>query len=69
LEHALFTNAISDLNPEEYRDKKIVIKGCSKQSVPESAYVELTRLLAPYVSSIMYGEPCSTVPIYKKKKQ
>jgi hypothetical protein len=44
----------------------VIIKGCSKYPVPVYAYVELVRLLRPYVSSLMYGEPCSTVPIYKK---
>ncbi|MEP7194919.1 MAG: DUF2480 family protein [Saprospiraceae bacterium] len=51
-----------------YLNSKIVIKGCSNLPVPASAYQTLTHLLLPYASSIMYGEPCSTVPIYKKKK-
>ncbi|MBK7465980.1 MAG: DUF2480 family protein [Saprospiraceae bacterium] len=63
----LLHETISTLNFGEFKDKKIVIKGCSERFVPASAYLELTNQLLPYASSIMYGEPCSTVPIYKKK--
>jgi hypothetical protein len=66
LDSALYKQALADLDIEKYRDKKVVVKGCGKYPVPESAYVEITRLLTPVVSSIMYGEPCSTVPLYKK---
>ena len=68
LEKALYQNALSSLNIEKFRDKKIVIKGCGKYQVPDSAYVEITRLLTPVASSIMYGEACSTVPLYKRPK-
>jgi hypothetical protein len=68
LEQELFSEALQRINPEEYKDGKIVIKGCSKYPVPTYAYVEITRKLLPYVHSIMYGEPCSNVPIYKKLK-
>lgn len=66
LEDLLFREQLSKLDPNDYKDTKVVIKGCSKVAVPESAYVEITRLLQPVVSSIMYGEPCSTVPIFKR---
>jgi len=66
LEAILFSEALSKINPEEFRDQRIVIKGCGDIAVPVTAYVELTRLLKPVVKSIMYGEPCSTVPVYKK---
>ena len=69
LEDFLFQQALTKINPEEYRDAKVVVKGCSNKPVPVSAYVELTRKLRPYVSSIMYGEPCSTVPLYKRPRQ
>lgn len=52
----------------EYLDKRVVVKGCGDTPIPESAYVNITNKLRPYVKSIMYGEPCSTVPIYKKPK-
>lgn len=68
LEDKLFADAISKLDTEEFRGKKMVIKGCSKFPVPVSAYVEITRLLKPVVQSLMFGEPCSTVPLYKKPK-
>ena len=66
LEAEFFRRAIQKIDPSVYIDKKVVIKGCSKVNVPVSAYVELTKHLKPYVFSIMYGEPCSTVPVYKK---
>lgn len=68
LEQALFQEAISKINPEEYRDAKVVVKGCGAIPVPTFAYVEIMKKLLPVVSSIMYGEPCSTVPLYKRPK-
>ena len=68
LESILYQKSIAKIEVEQYKDVKLVIKGCSNKPVPVSAYVELTRRLTPYASSIMYGEPCSTVPIYKKPK-
>jgi hypothetical protein len=53
---------------DQYRDEKMVIKGCGDLPVTAAAYTEITRLLKPVVKSIMYGEPCSTVPVYKAKK-
>ncbi len=48
--------------------KRVVIKGCGEIEIPEAAYVEITRKLRPFAKSIMYGEACSTVPIYKQGK-
>ncbi|MDB4904115.1 MAG: hypothetical protein JWQ63_3396 [Mucilaginibacter sp.] len=67
LETVLFVKNIANMDVEQYRDQRLVIKGCGDISVPVSAYVELTRKLTPVVKSLMFGEPCSTVPIYKKK--
>lgn len=67
LQQALIKEKIDALNEEDYRDQRIVIKGCSKFEVPVGTYVALTNKLTPVVKSIMYGEPCSTVPIYKKR--
>lgn len=64
---ALFLKNIGAIDPEQYRDGRIVIKGCGDKTITEAAYVEVTRLLRPVVKSIMYGEPCSTVPVFKKK--
>ena len=68
LEEEIFDEVISKLNTADFQDKKIVIKGCSKIAVPVSAYVRLTEILRPLVKSIMYGEPCSTVPVFKRKE-
>ncbi|TND09477.1 MAG: hypothetical protein FD123_1283 [Bacteroidetes bacterium] len=69
LETILYDELLNKLDIEQYRDARIVIKGCGNLPVPKSAYVELTRLLRPVAKSIMYGEPCSTVPIYKQSKK
>ena len=55
------------VNVQEYTDKRVVIKGCGEVPIPEAAYIAITQKLRPVAKSIMYGEPCSTVPIYKKK--
>lgn len=68
LEQTLFQEAIAKINPDNYIDAKLVIKGCGNIPVPTFAYVEIMHKLLPVASSIMYGEPCSTVPIYKKPK-
>jgi hypothetical protein len=63
----LIIKNLSKINGEDFADKRIVIKGCGDSRVPEAAYVEITKKLRPFAKSIMFGEPCSTVPIYKKK--
>jgi hypothetical protein len=63
----LLLNAINEINTDDYIDKRVVIKGCGEIPIPESAYAAITFKLRPVVKSLMYGEPCSTVPIYKKK--
>jgi len=52
----------------KYKNGLIVIKGCSEKEVPHSAYLDLTAALQPHARSIMFGEACSTVPVFKKKK-
>jgi hypothetical protein len=59
---------IAAIKAEEFTDKRIVIKGCGEIPMPEEAYIEITKLLRPFAKSIMYGEPCSTVPVFKKIK-
>ncbi len=58
---------INKIATQDYNDQRVVIKGCGETPIGESAYVAITQKLRPVVKSIMYGEPCSTVPVYKKK--
>ncbi len=67
LENSLFQKALANVDMESFREKKMVIKGCGNLPVPINAYVEISRLLLPVAGSIMYGEPCSTVPVFKRK--
>lgn len=68
LHKTLFQKNIDKINPEDYRDQRVVIKGCGELPISETAYVAITNKLRPVVKSIMYGEPCSTVPVYKKPR-
>jgi hypothetical protein len=68
LETKIFYDVLSRMDWKAYSGAKVVIKGCSKVAVPTAAYVEATRLMRPFASSIMFGEPCSTVPVFKKSK-
>jgi len=68
LHKTLFLKNISKINTADYQDQRVVIKGCGELPITETAYVAITNLLRPVVKSIMYGEPCSTVPIYKKPR-
>ncbi len=69
LESQLFYDSLSKIDWEKFRDKKMIVKGCSKIEVPLSAYVEVTNHLKKVAASIMFGEACSTVPLFKKKNQ
>jgi len=64
----LLVRNISAMNVQDFADKRIVVKGCGDVQIPEAAYVAITNKLMPVARSIMYGEACSTVPIYKKPK-
>lgn len=63
-----YQNQIENIDPALYQNQKIVIKGCSNKPVPSSAYLDIVAKIQSKVQSIMYGEPCSTVPIYKRPK-
>ena len=67
LETVLFEETLHDLDLEKYRDKPVIVNGCGDKPVPEAAYVKLTSILKPVVKSLMFGEACSTVPIFKRK--
>lgn len=68
LETSLYQTAISKIDTAPFKDKPIIIKGCSNKPVPENAYIQLIQKLQKVAKSIMYGEACSSVPLYKKPK-
>jgi len=64
-----YKQIIQNMDHSIHAEKRIVIKGCSDKPVPPSAYLDLTKSLQPFAQSIMYGEPCSTVPIFKRPRK
>jgi len=64
----LYTQALQNINLADFQDKFVIVKGCSNRPVPESTYVELCVLLQPVVKTLSYGEACSKVPLFKKRK-
>jgi len=68
LETHLFTEEIKKINISSFKDKAVIIKGCTDKKVPEDSYVQLISRLQPVVKSLFYGEACSSVPLFKKKK-
>ncbi|MBT8306581.1 MAG: DUF2480 family protein [Maribacter sp.] len=66
LETTLYQEIIQNLDISEYEDKPVIIKGCSNKPVPPNAYLWITAKLLPIAKSVMYGEACSSVPLYKK---
>jgi hypothetical protein len=67
LRKKIFLDNLSALRPEDFADQRVVVKGCGDQPIGEWAYLEITRKLQPVVKSLLYGEACSAVPVYKKK--
>lgn len=67
LENFLYLEALAAVYPADYQNARVVIKGCGNLPVPAGAYMEITRILSPVVKSLMFGEPCSTVPVLKNK--
>ncbi len=67
LHEVLFLKNLWKIDAKEYDGKRVVVKGCGEKKIPDAAYVEITKILRPVAKSIMYGEPCSTVPIYKQR--
>ncbi|MGZ8538044.1 MAG: DUF2480 family protein [Flavisolibacter sp.] len=63
----LFLKNIATIDVNEFSDQRVVVKGCGDVAIGNFAYAEITRILKPVAKTIMYGEPCSTVPIYKRK--
>jgi hypothetical protein len=64
----LLLRNIQKIDLNKFEGKRLVVKGCGEKKIPESAYIEITKILRPVAKSIMFGEPCSTVPIYKTQK-
>lgn len=62
----IFLKNISAIDVNEYADKRVVVKGCGETPIEDYVYMEITKKLRPVAKSIMYGEPCSTVPVFKK---
>ncbi len=67
LHRAIFLKKIAAIDVSEFNDKRVVIKGCGETPIGDYVYMEITKMLRPVAKSIMYGEPCSTVPVYKKR--
>jgi hypothetical protein len=68
LETSIFQEIITNLTIDEFIDKPIIIKGCAHKPIPETAYIQLIEKLQPVAKTIMFGEACSTVPLFKRKK-
>jgi hypothetical protein len=66
LEILIFSDIISKIDLSEYQNKSVIIKGCSNKPIPENAYIQLIQVLQPIAKSVMYGEACSSVPLFKK---
>lgn len=64
-----FHKKISEIDFLQYKDQRVILKGCADRPIPAFAYAEMTKRLRPLAKSIMFGEPCSTVPIFKKPKK
>lgn len=69
LDIAYYQQLIADLDFSKYKDKPLIIKGCAKHPIPEEAYVMATQKMMKYARSIMFGEACSAVPVFKQKKK
>lgn len=69
METLLFERALAALDMQQFVDERVVVKGCGDETVPESAFVKFTIELSKVAKSIMYGEPCSTVPVFKRRPQ
>lgn len=69
LEKELFDDLIASYDVSEVEGRRVVVKGCSDLPIPLSAYVKITAKIKPHVKALMFGEPCSTVPIYRKPRK
>jgi len=67
LETLIFQDILNEISLDKYKNNPVIIKGCSNKPIPQSAYISLISKLLPVVKSIMYGEACSNVPLFKNK--
>ena len=67
LETAIYSEVLQDFNTTDFIDKPVIIKGCANKPIPETAYLQLIEKIQPVAKSIMFGEACSTVPLFKKR--
>ena len=67
LETVIFSEIILKLDLSIYKNQRVIIKGCSNKPIPENAFIQLTQRLQPIAKSVMYGEACSSVPLFKRK--
>lgn len=67
LELILMEQSLSNVDWEQYRDQRVILKGCGDLPIPDQSYLRMATLLKPVVKSLLFGEACSTVPIYKQK--
>ncbi|CAN5245269.1 DUF2480 family protein [soil metagenome] len=66
VENQLLLNSLENIDTDSYVNARVVIKGCGDRDIPAEAYMKISAVLMPVVKSLMYGEPCSTVPVYKR---
>jgi hypothetical protein len=66
--HEILKTEIAALNPEDFTDKRVVVKGCGKVEVHPDIYAQFTQKVSPHARMLMFGEPCSTVPVSKKTR-
>lgn len=64
---SIYTNKLEEIDYSIYNDFPVILKGCSKKQVPQEVYVLATQKLIPFAKSIMFGEACSAVPLFKRK--
>jgi len=68
VEETLFINEIKKIDGKKFKEQSVLVNGCSNVKIPESIYIEITKKLHPYVKNLMFGEACSFVPVFKRKK-
>ncbi|MEC4113624.1 DUF2480 family protein [Myroides pelagicus] len=69
IEKSIYQEILFAIDYSEYKDLPVIVKGCSNKTIPEEAYVLATQLIMPYARSVMFGEACSAVPIYKRSSK